>query len=177
MKNFGHRFLIVAFLFFAFNASAIVVPNSSAKKVTVSPNSHKLSLKEKAALWILRKKVKKQLRKQKKLRKLVDTTDCDQILLKTEQWLDVRIIKISDKDVRFVRCGDDTTELVLSKDEIQEIRLSDGVSIYKNTDKKPNKTKSISAGKVVLIILGAILASLLLGFLLLWWLLNAFVVG
>ena len=115
----------------------------------------------------MRKKVKKQLRKQKKFRKLVDTTDCDQILLKTEQWLDVRIKKITDKDVRFVRCGDDTTELVLSKDEIQEIWLSDGVSIYENTDKKPNKTKSRTTGKVFLIVLGAIIAGLLL---VAWWL-------
>ena len=56
MKNFGHRILIIVFLFFAFNASAIVVPNSSAKQVAVS---QKLGLKEKSGTMDIAKKSKK----------------------------------------------------------------------------------------------------------------------
>jgi len=169
MKVLGNRFLVVLFLFFTFNVSAILVPKVSSKQIVSGP-THRLSLKEKTALWILRRKVKKQLRKHKRwTRNSVDTTNCDQILLKTGDRLDVRIIKISENSVRFVRCEGETDELVLSKDDIHKIVLSDGVVVYKNLNKSSRKHKSnhdSDAGRIVLIILaiigGIILLSLLI---------------
>jgi len=167
MKTLSSYFLILILVGFSLDASAIVVPKDRTKQVIVNPQPHKLSLKEKTALWILRRKVKKKLRKHIKWnRNAVDTTDCDRILLKTGDQLDVRIIKISEESVRFVRCGE-TSELVLSKDDISEVLLSDGIVVYKNLNKTSKKPKSNSsdAGRVVLIVLG------ILGGIILLWLL------
>ena len=177
MKVLGSRFLVVVFLFFAFNVSAILVSKVSSKQ-TVSTQAHRLSLKEKTALWILRRKVKKQLRKlNRRTRNSADTTNCDQILLKTGDLLKVRVLKISEKSVRFVRCEGETDELVLSKDDIHEIVLSDGIVIYKNLNKSGNKHKSNNGsdvGRIVLIVLAILGGLTLLSLLFILALLSSF---
>ena len=168
MKTLVVGILFLLFMISASDASAILAPRLSPNnKLVHFEKTHKLKLKEKVALWSLRRKLKKKLRKAKKHSQVyVDSTSCDQILLRTGDKLAVRIIKISENDVRFVRCTGDTDEIVLSKLDIFEIQLSDGVVIYKNKNKSKTKKKSNNqVGKVVLIVLGVVIGSILLGFL------------
>ncbi len=174
MKTFASSILILLIQLVAVDASAILTPNVKVAPIlsTSSSMHHKRTLKEKAAWWILRRKIKKQLKKHKITS---DTTKCDQILLKTGDRIDVNLIKISEQSVRFTRCHEDSdAALVLSKEDIQKIFLSDGIVVYKNTNKPPKKSKSSGdAGKVILIVLGIILGGLLGAYLLLWAFFNS----
>ncbi len=162
MKFIAKITFLFVILLSSFDASAVVAVRVSsdqaegAKEISlVTPKNRKLKFKEKAALWIFRRKLKKQLKKQTKTiqRSLSDTTECDQIQLATGDILDVKLITVSDTDVRFVRCGvEGAEELTLSKSDVKKITLSEGVTIYQNTGAK--KQNGNQAGKKYGVILG-----------------------
>ncbi len=165
-----YTFIVLFLLLLAsLDASAILMPIVGPNNDQLEKHPRKLKLKEKAAVWMLHRKMKKQIRKYRKQNRLsTDTTNCGQILLKTGDRMDVKILKISEESVRFKRCGEENgAELVLSKDDIYEILLPGDVVVFKNTGKTHSSHKSggADAGRVVLIILGVLGGISLLGLL------------
>ncbi|HHB78147.1 MAG TPA: hypothetical protein ENK85_02800 [Saprospiraceae bacterium] len=103
---------------------------------------HKPRFKEKVALWLFRKKIKKAMRKSKHLRQTAvfptDTSKCATVSFKTGATLRIQLIEISDNAVQMAKCGT-TDTMSISKSDILQVTLSDGVVIYKNQNEPLNE--------------------------------------
>ena len=145
-------FLVV--LLVSYDANAIFAPRQEPMPKTSSiKQPRKLKLKERAALWMLKRKIKK-LQKKQRNAVLSDSIRCERIILKSGDTIEVKITKVSLMDVQFVRCGaDDASVLMISKADIEKICLSDGAVIYQNTDANRRKTRQNNSLKVVLLVI------------------------
>ncbi len=103
------------------------------RKPTDTQPAGKLKLKEKIALWVLKRKLKKWQKKnpRPKINPSIDTTYCATILLNTGEELKAKLLKVTDTSVKFVRCGTQKV-LTLSKSDIVSIMLYDQVALYQD---------------------------------------------
>jgi len=122
-------------------SSAIVSPSHQIVK------SHKLKLKEKAAIWLLKRKLKKAKKHwNHALTVTNDTTDCATILLNTGDKIAVKLLKTTEDDVVFKRCGTRKSVITMSKSDIFQIVLSDGLVIF-DSNRNPIKSHRTKSSK------------------------------
>lgn len=154
-------FLFVLLGFIPTISSAIVRPTHHVVK------NRKLRLKDKAALWLIKRKLKKNV-KRTSFEYIQDTTGCTTILLKTGDSLKVKLLKTTKNEVIFKRCGHRKSEISISKADIHQIVLSGGLVIFdsqKNTSKSPNnRTSKSNYGYAILATLTGLFALMLVAF-------------
>lgn len=117
----------------------LIIALPTLSSATVTPikqkvSTHRLKFKEKAAYWLLKRKIKK-ARKRGKLplsfyQNARDTTDCSTIILNSGDLLTVQLLETTETDVTFKYCGKDKQKITLSKSDIYQVVLSDGLVVF-----------------------------------------------
>jgi len=165
MQFIQKLFLVILIVTFQVTvSSAILTPVQKGTK------THKLKFKEKAAIWLFKRKLKK-IKKNLNISSQAfnyhnrDTTDCTTILLKTGDQLEVKLLKTTENDVIFRRCNKRESEITMSKSDIFQIILSDGLVVFdgkKHEVKSKNSGRTTNYGYTILAILTGLFALLLL---------------
>ena len=164
--SFAPYLFVLVFILSSFSAQALLTTTSPTlsspltKANIESVLGRKLKAKEKIGLWILRRKLKKAQRRNKEgfqhIQLPSDTTKCSTIFFKSGAKTQAKIIEITAEAVQFVRCGK-TDTLLLSKSDIEEITLFDGIKIFQNKNYhytyKSNKKKNNNLA-IIAILLG-----------------------
>ncbi len=156
MQNIQNVFLFIL----------IIVGRPTTSSATTTPiiqkvSSHHLKFKEKTALWLLKrrfKKVRKQVNSPFAFNQYQqDTTDCSTLILNTGDFLKVQLLETTETDVTFKYCDKGKQILTLSKSDISQIVLSDGLVVFDNPlklTKKHHKKSTNSAIGIVAVVVG-----------------------
>ncbi len=97
----------------------------------------KLNWKEKIGLKILRKKLKKELKKNPELSNLEPSnlfkTGCSKIVFKSGEVIEADIIQITPTEIKYKRCGKpNDPEIIVLKEEVFSVQAEDGAILYKS---------------------------------------------
>lgn len=141
-KQYLHIILIIITLSISLTLPVKAVqPVSTEFKSQTIQTEHKLeenlTLKQKIALKLIEKKIKKAKKKSTQ-------NDCATLVLKNQKREKIKIIRLSDKELIYRKCGEEKGELTISLELIKYIRAKDGQVIY-STGRGPTDPLSIAS--------------------------------
>lgn len=165
LKRIGLLILLLVWTTMAFNAVGVKssVQQSSPQKQFWELSNEEierqygldLSWKEKVGLWIMRKKIKKQLKKAKQLEQLKascqEPSDCYKILLKDGYVVYARDLRFEEKEIRYQQCEKAHLQSKLSLRDIAQIYDPMGEIIYTNEENEIPTEKVVEPFGVVAI--------------------------
>lgn len=103
---------------------------------------HELNWKDKLALALVKRKLKRQLKQNPEIGSLMVSAlpaeGCSRIILKSGDVIEADVSQITPTEVKYKRCGKPgDPEIILAKEDVLSIQASDGEIIFRNTDSQP----------------------------------------
>lgn len=145
------KLLVFSILLMALHpAQAMVAAKPTTHPTGYAQNHRKHPLRLKLGLWLLKRKIKKLKKHRPNLFRIQkDSLGCQTILLKSGDQIQVNLIESTESAIVFTRCPSNNDTISLSKSDIAEVRLADGLLIYSSFAKtKHNKSASPNNNKL-----------------------------